>query len=82
MVEQPFWLDPRDPHRLQAAVQVLSQPHVLSFYGLDRDQEARLAGEGRLWRFGTAVHRVVADGLTPEQAADELIAGVRRALGE
>jgi multiple sugar transport system substrate-binding protein len=29
LVEQPFWLDPTDPHRMRAAVQVLSRPHFI-----------------------------------------------------
>ena len=27
LVEQPFWLDPSDPHRMRAAIQILTQPH-------------------------------------------------------
>jgi multiple sugar transport system substrate-binding protein len=82
MLDQPFWLDPRDPHRLQAVVQLLSQPHVWSFYGLDREEDVRLEREGPLWGFSTAVHRIVADGLSPEQAADEAIAQVKQLLSE
>jgi multiple sugar transport system substrate-binding protein len=82
MLEQPFWLDPRDPHRLQSAVQVLSQPHVWGPYGLDREEAVRAEREGPLFGFSTAVHRIVADGLTPEQAADEAIARVKQLLGK
>jgi hypothetical protein len=32
--------------------------------------------------WGRAVHRIVADGLTPEQAADEAIARVKQILSE
>ena len=42
----------------------------------------RLERIGKFTAYRTAVHRIAADGLTPEQAADELIAGVRQALGE
>jgi multiple sugar transport system substrate-binding protein len=82
MLDQPFWLDPADPHRLQAAVQALGQPHVWGPYGLGREEAIRAEGDSRFLDLSTAVHRIVADGLTPEQAADEMIAGVRRALGE
>ena len=27
LVEQPFWLDPSDPHRMRAAIQILTRPH-------------------------------------------------------
>ena len=30
LVEQPFWLDPSDPHRMRAAIQILTQPHLMN----------------------------------------------------
>ena len=30
LVEQPFWLDPSDPHRMRAAMQILTHPHQLN----------------------------------------------------
>ena len=27
LVEQPFWLDPSDPHRMRAAIQILTRRH-------------------------------------------------------
>jgi multiple sugar transport system substrate-binding protein len=82
LLEYPFWLDPTDPHRLRAAVQVASEPHIYGNYGLDLAEEARLERAGPLRGFSEAVHRVVVDGLTPEQAADELIAKIKAELGE
>jgi multiple sugar transport system substrate-binding protein len=82
MLEQPFWLDPGDPHRLRAAMQAATQPHVWSTYGLDWEQEARLERESEFTGLGAAVHRVVVEGLTPEQAADEAIARVKQILSE
>jgi multiple sugar transport system substrate-binding protein len=82
MLNQPFWLDPLDPHRLQSAVQAMSQPHVWRYYGLNREQGVRLGREGQLWSFSTAVQRIVADGLTPEQAADKAIARIKQLLSE
>ena len=63
-------------------MQVLSQPHVWGPYGLDREEAVRAERAGPLFGFSTAVHRVAADGLAPEQAVDEAIARVRQALGE
>ena len=81
LVEQPFWLDPSDPHRMRAAVQMLSRTHYDSSLGV-RDNEWRSSAiiEENVW--GNAVHRVVADGLSPEQAVDEAIARIKHILAE
>ena len=80
LVDQPFWLDPSDPHRMRAAIQIMTQPHLLD---MDvRDKEWR---SGPIWNenvWGNAVHRVVTDGITPEQAVDEAIARVKQILAE
>ena len=81
LVEQPFWLDTSDPHRLRAAIQILTQPHLL--YIMDvRDHEWRSA---QIWQenvWGNAVHRVAAEGISPEQAVDEAIARIKQILAE
>jgi multiple sugar transport system substrate-binding protein len=80
LIDQPFWLDPSDPHRMRAAIQIMTQPHLLD---MDvRDNEWR---SGPIWSenvWGKAVHRVVADGITPEQAVDEAIARIKQILSE
>ena len=79
LVEQPFWLDPSDPHHMRAAIQILTQPQLINTGGV-RDHEwqsGSIRGEN-VW--GNAVHRVVADGITPEQAVDEAIARVKQIL--
>jgi multiple sugar transport system substrate-binding protein len=38
LVEQPFWLDPRDPHRMRAAIQILTRRHQYNREGV-RDNE-------------------------------------------
>ena len=80
LVEQPFWLDSSDPHRMHAAVQILTWPHQLD--RPVRDNEWRSGGiwEQNVW--GNAVHRVVTDGLSPEQAVDEAIARIKQILSE
>jgi hypothetical protein len=30
LVEQPYWLDTSDPHRMRAAIQILTQPHLMN----------------------------------------------------
>jgi multiple sugar transport system substrate-binding protein len=79
LVEQPFWLDPSDPHRMRAAIQILTRPHHSPGPGV-RDQEWRSdrIGEEEIW--GNAVHRVAADGISPEQAIDEAIERIKQIL--
>ena len=77
LLETSFWQDSKDPHRTVAAKQ-LGQPVAPSYPTLNPkygqvDDEA-------VWE--KAVHRIVADGLTPEQAADEAIARVKEILAE
>jgi multiple sugar transport system substrate-binding protein len=81
LVEQPFWLDTSDPHRMRAAVQMLTRAHQYNGLGV-RDNEVRSTRilEENIW--GTAVHRVVAEGITPEQAIDEAIARIKQILSE
>jgi multiple sugar transport system substrate-binding protein len=81
LTEQPFWLDTSDPHRMRAAVQILTRPHQLTAAGV-RDNEWR---SGKIFResvWGKAVHRVAADGITPEQAVDEAIARIKQILAQ
>jgi multiple sugar transport system substrate-binding protein len=80
LVDQPFWLDTSDPHRMRAAIQILSSPHLMN---MDvRDNEWR---SGRIWEenvWGNAVHRVATEGISPEQAVDEAIARIKQILAE
>jgi hypothetical protein len=70
-----------DPHRRRAAAQVLMQPHSYLWWGIPKDQE-RLFSKAEPPVFETAVRRIVVDGLTPEQAADEAIARLKQLLSE
>jgi multiple sugar transport system substrate-binding protein len=80
LVEQPFWLDTSDRHRMRAAIQILTRPQLMNMEV--RDNEWRSAGirQENLW--GNAVHRVVADGISPDQAVDEAIARIKQILAE
>jgi multiple sugar transport system substrate-binding protein len=80
LLDQPFWLDPGDPHRMSAVMQVTTHPHVYDIWGLPDAQRRFGADYGLALR--TAVHRIVVDGLTPEQAAAEAIARVHQLLSE
>ncbi len=85
LVEQPFWLDPSDPHRMRSAMQLLTQPRSYDY--------AAVSGDWRLQRtlprseqggdpWPEAVHRVVTEGISPEQAVDEAIARIKQILSE
>jgi multiple sugar transport system substrate-binding protein len=80
LLEQPFWLDPSDPHRMAAVMQVSSRPLLHDY--------AQILGNwrhDRVWQeftWAKAIHRVAADGISPEQAVDEAIARIKRILAE
>jgi multiple sugar transport system substrate-binding protein len=80
LVEQPFWLDPRDPHRMRAAIQILTRPHLMNMDVRDNESRSVAIWDENVW--GHAVHRVVADRISPEQAVDEAIARIKQILSE
>jgi hypothetical protein len=65
---------------MRAAIQIMTQPQLLN---MDvRDHEWR---SGPIWGenvWGKAVHRVAADGISPEQAVDEAIARIKQILSK
>ena len=63
LVEQPFWLDLSDRHRMASAIQALTRPQGYSV-GLTSDR----AFADQIWQ--KAVHRVATAGISPEQAVD------------
>jgi multiple sugar transport system substrate-binding protein len=77
LLDTPFWQDSKDPHRT-AAVSQLGQPVAPSYPNLN-PKYGQVAEEA-VWE--KAVHRIVADGLTPDQAADEAIARIKQILAE
>ena len=80
LVEQPFWLDPSDPHRMRAAMQTLTHPHLTNLGVQDNEWQSSRAYNENVW--GKAVHRVVTEGISPEQAIDEAIARIKEILSE
>jgi multiple sugar transport system substrate-binding protein len=81
LLEQPFWLDPRDPHRMAAAMQVASRPLMYDYTVASGDwRHDQIRYQENVW--GKAIHRVAADGITPEQAVDEAIARIKQILAE
>jgi multiple sugar transport system substrate-binding protein len=76
--DQPFRVDTRDPHKLAAVVQAQSRPLAFDYTNID-PRYGRVYTE-RVW--GKAVHRVAAEGVSPEQAVDEAIARIHQILSE
>ena len=77
LLETPYWQDPKDPHRTAAAAQ-LGQPVAPVYANLNLKYGQ--VEEEAVWE--TAAHRIAADGLTPEQAADEAIARIKQILAQ
>ena len=80
LLDAPFWLDPSDPHRMASVMQLA-----------DAAAGSRLCcGLGRLAAHlveqecsgRKAIHRVVTEGISPEQAVDEAIARIKQILSE
>jgi multiple sugar transport system substrate-binding protein len=79
LLEAPFWLDPGDPHRMASAMQLLTRPRALDWY-TPFDLRDRVVSQEAIWP--KAVHRVAAEGISPEQAVDEAIARIKQILSE
>jgi multiple sugar transport system substrate-binding protein len=78
--EAPFWLDPSDRHHMAAAMQAASRPSQYEYGVVTGDMRYDLVWSEGVWE--RAVHRVAADGISPEQAVDEAIARIKQILSE
>jgi multiple sugar transport system substrate-binding protein len=78
LLDAPFWLDPSDPHRMAAVMQVASRPTHHDYATVSGDWRYDLVAKENVW--GNAVHRVAAEGISPEQAVDEAIARIKQIL--
>jgi multiple sugar transport system substrate-binding protein len=80
LLQQPFWLDPSDPHHMAAVMQVASRPLAHDYTAASGDLGHDQVYNERVW--SKAVHRVAAEGVSPEQAVDEAIARIKQILAE
>ncbi len=85
LLDAPFWLDPSDPHRMRSAMQLLTQPRSYDYVAASGDWRHAKSlpwseEGGDPWP--EAVHRVAAEGISPEQAVDEAIARIKQILAE
>jgi multiple sugar transport system substrate-binding protein len=80
LLDAPFWLDPSDRHHMASVMQVSSRPLLHNY-----SQASGNWRHDRVWQeftWAKAIHRVAADGVSPEQAVDEAIARVKQILAE
>jgi multiple sugar transport system substrate-binding protein len=80
LLDQPFWLDPSETHRMASAIQFLTRPRTYSYWVTSGDPRHLVVNGELVW--AKAVHRVAADGISPEQAVDEAIARIKQILSE
>jgi multiple sugar transport system substrate-binding protein len=80
LLEAPFWLDPSDPHRMAAVMQLASRPTQHEYGTVSGDMRYDQVWQERVWP--KAIHRVAADGISPELAVDEAIARIKQILAE
>jgi multiple sugar transport system substrate-binding protein len=76
LLHQPFWLDPSGPHRMAGVMQVASRPMQYDYTQALGDW--RHDRVWREWTWAKAIHRVAAEGITPERAVDEAIARIKQ----
>jgi multiple sugar transport system substrate-binding protein len=82
LINQPFWLDPSDPHRMASVMQMSSRSlaYGLAYAEISGDWRHQRINEERVW--AKAIHRVAAENVSPEQAVDEAIARIKQILAE
>jgi multiple sugar transport system substrate-binding protein len=80
LLDQPFWLDPSDPHRMAAVMQVSSRGPNYDYTVALGDWRHDAVWQEYTW--GKAIHRVVTEGIAPEEAVDEAIARIKQFLTE
>jgi multiple sugar transport system substrate-binding protein len=80
LLEQPFWLDTSDPHQMAAVMQISSRPMTHHYAAAAGDWRHDRVHQERVW--AKAIHRVAAEGISPEQAVDEAIGRIKQILAE
>ena len=80
--EGPLWLDSSDPHRMAAVMQIASRPTQYEYVRVTGNWRYDLVWQEQELTWAKAIHRVAADGISPEQAVDEAIARIKQLLSE
>jgi multiple sugar transport system substrate-binding protein len=80
LLDQPFWLDASDRHHMAAAMQAQSRPPSHDYTAASGDLGHDQIYNERIW--AKAIHRIVAENITPEQAVHEAITRIKQILAE
>jgi multiple sugar transport system substrate-binding protein len=80
LLQQPFWLDPSDPHHIAAVMQAQSRPVGHNYTAASGELGHDQIYNEHVW--AKAVHRVAAEGWASEQAVDEAISRIKQILAE
>jgi multiple sugar transport system substrate-binding protein len=82
LLEQPFWLNTSDPHRMASVMQVSSRSlaHGYAYAEISGNWRHQLVNGEFVW--AKAIHRIVTEGISPEQAVDDAIARIKQILAE
>ena len=82
LLEQPFWLDPSDPHQMASVMQMSSRPlaREYAYAEISGNWRHQLVNQEHVW--AKAIHRIVTEGISPEQAVDDAIARIKAILAE
>jgi multiple sugar transport system substrate-binding protein len=80
LLEQPFWLDPSDRHHMAAVMKLESRPMAHEYTAASGDLRHDQIFNERVW--AKAIHRIVTENVSPEQAVDEAIARIKQILSE
>jgi multiple sugar transport system substrate-binding protein len=78
--DAPFWLDPSDRHRMSAAMQIASRPMQYDYTTVTGDLRYDSIWQDLTW--AKAIHRIVSENVSPEQAVDEAITRIKQILAE
>ena len=76
--EQPFWIVPSDPHRMASAMQAQARPLAQNYAAASGNWRHQLVSQEFVW--ATAIHRIVTEGIRPEQTVGEAILRIKEIL--
>ena len=80
--EGPLWFDPGDPHRMAAVIEIASRPTQYEYVPVTGNWRYDLVWQEQELTWAKAIHRVAADGISPEQAVVDAIARIKQILAE
>jgi multiple sugar transport system substrate-binding protein len=80
LLDQPFWLDPHDRHKMIAVMQAKTEALATDYTSASGNLGHDEVYNRRIW--AKAIHGIVTEAISPEQAVDEAIAQIKQILAE